>query len=119
MQRVSVVRCEHSAGDGEVRQAVWRAIDLVGGLDEQFADKNKVVIKSNMVAADQPRYVGRIFTLTDASVVAGVVSWLRRASPQAEIIILDNFLARWPPEIAIEELGIAQPQICQWLLWFF
>jgi len=103
-----VVRCEHSASDEEVRQAVWRAIDLVGGLDQHFASRNKIVIKANMTEVGQPRYLGRIFTLTDAHVIAGVVSWLRRASPRAEIVILGNFYPGWPVQAAIEDLGYAK-----------
>ena len=91
MNRVGVVHCDYKAEDAVVHQAVWRAKDMLDDSLGNFSEKRRIVIKGNIVPSGIRKYEGIVYTLTAPAVLAGVVSWLRRKSPDADIILLDDY----------------------------
>ena len=75
---VSVVRCDAQASDGVVRERLFAAARLMGGVAEMFHGKRKVYIKPNLGITDVRYHAGRQVALADASVVRATVELIRR-----------------------------------------
>jgi len=86
---VSIVRCMAEAKDDEVMQAVTSAVDLIGGCDNIFKGKQKILVKPN-VGVDHVRlHKGRQIDLTEPIIVESVIRMIRGCS-DSEILIGDG-----------------------------
>ncbi|HEY8597387.1 MAG TPA: DUF362 domain-containing protein [Thermomicrobiales bacterium] len=88
-ERVAVLHCPATASDDAVRDAVFRAADLVGdGIRRGLSGKRRILIKANMGTGDLRTHAGRQVALSDVGVVRATVALIRQFH-QGELLIGD------------------------------
>ena len=77
-ERVAVLHCPATASDDAVRDAVFRAADLVGeGVRRGLSGRRRILIKANMGTDDLRTHAGRQIALSDVGVVRATVALIR------------------------------------------
>ena len=77
-ERVAVLHCPATASDDAVRDAVFRAADLVGeGVRRGLSGRRRILIKANMGTGDLRTHAGRQIALSDVGVVRATVALIR------------------------------------------
>lgn len=77
-ERVAVLHCPATASDDAVRDAVFRAADLVGeSVQRGLSGKRRILIKANMGTGDLRTHAGRQIALSDVGVVRATVALIR------------------------------------------
>lgn len=77
-ERVAVLHCPATASDDAVRDAVFRAADLVGeSVRRGLSGKRRILIKANMGTGDLRTHAGRQVALSDVGVVRATVALIR------------------------------------------
>ena len=88
-ERVAVLHCPATASDDAVRDAVFRAADLVGdAVRRGLSGKRRILIKANMGTGDVRTHAGRQVALSDVGVVRATVALIRQFH-QGELLIGD------------------------------
>lgn len=88
-ERVAVLHCPATASNDAVRDAVFRAADLVGaGVQRGLSGKRRILIKANMGTGDLRTHAGRQVALSDVGVVRATVALIRQFH-QGELVIGD------------------------------
>lgn len=88
-ERVAVLHCPATASDDAVRDAVFRAAELVGdGVQRGLSGKRRILIKANMGTGDLRTHAGRQVALSDVGVVRATVALIRQFH-QGELVIGD------------------------------
>lgn len=78
-ERVAVLHCPATANDDAVRDAVFRAAELVGDTVQRgLSGKRRILIKANMGTGDLRTHAGRQIALSDVGVVRATVALIRQ-----------------------------------------
>lgn len=85
---VAVVQCDATASDEQVKQALFRAADMVADWKAKLGNKRKIIVKPNMGISDIRYHAGRQVALADRAVVAATIALIRQFH-SGEIIVGD------------------------------
>lgn len=78
-ERVAVLHCPATASDDAVRDAIFRAADLVGDtVGRGLSGRKRILIKANMGTGDIRTHAGRQIALSDVGVVRATVALIRQ-----------------------------------------
>ncbi len=88
-ERVAVLHCPATASDGAVRDAVFRAAELVGdAVQGGLSGKRRILIKANMGTGDLRTHLGWQVALSDVGVMRATVALIRQFH-RGELLIGD------------------------------
>ncbi|MBT5531865.1 hypothetical protein HOK31_02325, partial [Candidatus Poribacteria bacterium] len=76
------------ASDDAIREALFAMLDDIDGLAASLGAMKRIAVKTNIGIMDVRLHRGRQTALTDPSVVAATIAWMR-SHTDAEIVVGD------------------------------
>ncbi len=95
------------ASDEAISEAVFAMLDDIDGLGASLGPMKRIAVKSNIGIMDVRLHRGRQVALTDPSVVAASIAWIR-AHTDAEIVVGDATTDTRCEEVA-DAIGLTEP----------